>query len=252
VQEVYIFEHSKTGKNRGRKPDREQEAGMATIAYLRVSTDKQHLQVQRLEILEWANCEGVSIDDWVEIEISSRKSTGERGVDALLERLAAGDTLVVAELSRLGRSLGEVVQTVDRIAAGGIRLVTLKENLRVNGSGNGGRDMQSKVLVALFGLLADLERDLISERTRAGLARAKAAGKKLGRPKGTVIGSRLDGRREEIHGLLRKGVTLASLARIVDCSPPTLRHFIRTRGLAEALDEGRRTRRGQGDPQPAK
>lgn len=224
---------------------------MATIAYLRVSTDRQHLQTQRLEILEWANREGVSIDDWVEIEISSRKSTGERGVDALLERLAAGDTLVVAELSRLGRSLGEVVQTVDRIAAGGIRLVTLKERLRIDGGGNG-RDMQSKVLVALFGLLADLERDLISERTKAGLARAKAAGKKLGRPKGMVIGSRLDGQAEEIAGLLRKGVTLASLARIVDCSPPTLRHFIRTRGLAEALDEGRRTRRGQGDPQPAK
>ncbi|MGE4469351.1 MAG: recombinase family protein [Desulfovibrio sp.] len=218
---------------------------MATIAYLRVSTDKQHLQTQRLEILEWANREGVSIDDWVELEISSRRSSRERGVEALVDRLAPGDTLVVAELSRLGRSLGEVVQTVDRIAARGVRLVTLKENLRVDTGGNGGRDMQSKVLVALFGLLADLERDLISERTKAGLARAKAAGKKLGRPKGTIVGSKLDGRQEEIAGLLRKGVTLASLSRIVDCTPPTLRHFIRTRGLSEALDEGRRTRRGQ-------
>jgi DNA invertase Pin-like site-specific DNA recombinase len=99
---------------------------MAHIAYLRVSTEKQDVQNQRLEILGWANREGVRIADWMEREMSSRRSPRERGLEELAARLRPGDTLVVAELSRLGRSLGEVVQTVDRLAAAKVGLVTLK------------------------------------------------------------------------------------------------------------------------------
>lgn len=204
---------------------------MAIIAYLRVSTEKQDVQNQRLELLSWANREGVQIADWVEREMSSRRSAKERGLDDLAESLKPGDVLVVAELSRLGRSLGEVVQTVDRLAASGVGLRTLKEGIRVEANGAGTRDLQSKVLVGLFGLLAEVERDLLSARTRAGLERARAEGKKLGRPKGSTGKSCLDGREAEIRQLLGKGVSKASLARIVDVAPSTLTRFIASRGL---------------------
>lgn len=202
---------------------------MATQAYLRVSTDKQDLKNQRLEILAWANREGVKIDGWMEREMSSRRSAKERGLEDLAAQLVAGDTLVVAELSRLGRSLGEVVQTVDKLAAAGVGLVTIKEGIRVTG---GKRDMQGKILVGLFGLLAEVERDLISERTKAGLARARSEGKTLGRPKGSTSKSVLDGREPEIQGFLAKRVSKASLARILDVAPSTLKRFIDSRKLA--------------------
>lgn len=202
---------------------------MAVFAYLRVSTEQQDTQNQRLEILTWANREGVQISDWMEREMSSRRSTRERGLDELLERLCAGDTLVVAELSRLGRSLGEVVHTVDQLTAARVGLVTLKERIRI--PPNGERDLASKVMVSTFALMAELERDLLSARTKAGLARARAEGKRLGRPKGALGASRLDGREAEIRGFLAKGVSKASLARILDVSPPTLDRFIRSRRI---------------------
>lgn len=201
---------------------------MAIIAYLRVSTDKQDISNQRLEILSWANKEGVQINSWMEREMSSRRSAKERGLEELSGQLVAGDTLVVAELSRLGRSLGEVVQTVDKLTAAGVGLVTLKENIRVNG---GKRDVQGKILVGLFGLLAEIERDLISERTKAGLARARAEGKTLGRPKGSTGKSVLDGRESEIKNFRAKRVSKASLARILDVSDTTLIRFMRSRKL---------------------
>lgn len=204
---------------------------MAIFAYLRVSTESQDTKNQKLEILSWANREGLQISGWMEREMSSRRSAKERGLEELAAQLAAGDILVVAELSRLGRSVGEVVQTVDRLAAAGVGLVCLKEGIRVEPNGRGGRDMQSKMLVTLFGLLAEVERDLISERTKAGLAKARAEGKTLGRPKGALGKSRLDGREAEIRALLAKRVSKASLARILDVSPPTLTRFIASRQI---------------------
>ena len=91
--------------------------------------------------------------------------------------------------------------------------------------------MQTKAMIALFGLFAEVERDLIAERTKEGLAAARAKGKKLGRPKGALGKSRLDGREQEIRLLLQKRVSKASLARIMDVSPTTLRHFVKTRRL---------------------
>jgi DNA invertase Pin-like site-specific DNA recombinase len=202
---------------------------MAHIAYLRVSTEKQDVQNQRLEILGWANREGVQIADWMEREMSSRRSARERGLEDLAALLKPGDTLVVAELSRLGRSLGEVVQTVDRLAAARVGLVTLKEHIRI--PPNGERDLASKVMVSTFALMAELERDLLSARTRAGLARARAEGKALGRPKGSTGKSVLDGREAEIKAFLAKRVSRASLARILDVAPTTLKRFITSRGL---------------------
>ena len=141
--------------------------------------------------------------------------------------LDPGDRLVVSELSRLGRSLGEVVALLDAIAKASVAFVAVKENIRFEGH----QDLRTKVMTTLFALFAEVERDLISERTREGLAKARAAGKKLGRPKGSLGVSRLDGREDEIRHFLKLGVSKSSIAKITGVTRPTLYNFIATRAL---------------------
>lgn len=201
---------------------------MKTLACLRVSKDDQELDNQRLAILDYAQRSGIKVDGFFEKRVSTRKAPAERGIDALLNQLQAGDTLVVSELSRLGRSLGEILQIADALVARQIRLVSIKENIELNGK----QDIQAKVMVAMIGLFAEIERDLISQRTREGLAAARAKGKVLGRPKGQRGRSKLDGSEEVIRELLRKDVPKSSVAKILGVSRTTLCHFTKTRGLA--------------------
>ncbi len=151
-----------------------------TIAYLRASTDKQDLTHQELEILEYARRNGLPIDDFVSVSISSRKNRRERKIDELLAKLSVGDTLVVTELSRLGRSTGEVITLINELVASDIRVVVVKQNLTLDKQQN---DMQAKIMTTLLSLFAELERDLISLRTREALAAKKARGARLGRPR---------------------------------------------------------------------
>ena len=136
---------------------------------------------QRLAILEYARKHDLHIDDFIEATASGQASEKRRRLDELTSALQPGDRLVVSELSRLGRSLGQVVAVLDALAKAGVAFVALKENIRVEGK----RDIQTKVMTTLFALFAEVERDLISERTREGLAKARASGRKLGRPKGS-------------------------------------------------------------------
>ena len=200
---------------------------MQTIAYLRVSKDSQDVKNQRLAIHDFAQKEGITVDDFIETIASSRKSPKERKIDALLERLQEGDTLIVSELSRMGRSVGEIITMVDELVQRKIRFIAIKEGIRLNGT----QDMQSKVTVTLFSLFAEIERDLISQRTKEGLAVARAKGKQLGRPKGIVGDSKLDDKREEIKRLLGLNVSQSSIAKITGVNRSTLNRFIRSRKL---------------------
>ena len=198
--------------------------------YLRVSTGQQDTGAQRLAILEHARRQGFRIDEFIEAIASTRTDAKRRRLDQLMGSLEPGDRLVVSELSRLGRSLGEVVNLLDAIAKASVAFVAVKEKIRFEGR----QDLQTKVmttLFALFALFAEVERELISERTREGLAKARASGKKLGRPKGALGVSRLDGREDEIRRFLNLGVPKTSIARITGVSRPTLYNFIATRGL---------------------
>ena len=145
-----------------------------------------------------------------------------------MSELTAGDRLVVSELSRLGRSLGEVIELLDAISKASIKFVAIKENIRFEGR----QDLQTKVMTTLFALFAEVERELISERTREGLVKARASGKKLGRPKGSLGTSRLDGREAEIRKLLDLGVSKSAVAKITGVSRPTLYNFLNTRGVS--------------------
>src|SRR3954463_7884486 len=200
---------------------------MKTIAYLRISTGSQDLANQKLAVLDYARQKRFAIDRFIEAQVSSRKGRDQRRIEELLGTLAAGARLVVSELSRLGRSLSQVIQIVDELVKQKVRFIAIKEAIRFEGK----QDMQTKVMIALFGLFAEVERDLISQRTKEGLATARAKGRLLGRPKGALGKSKLDGKEEEIRMFLEKTVSKASIAKIVGVSSTNLRHFIRTRKL---------------------
>ncbi|MBU1000956.1 MAG: recombinase family protein [Proteobacteria bacterium] len=200
-----------------------------TIAYVRVSTTKQDVENQELAIRRYADEYDLKINQWFRLEASSRKSTKERRIDELLETLQNGDTLIVSELSRLGRSLTQIVLTIDELLQKGVTFIAIKQTMKLNGA----KDIAAKVQIAMFGLLAEIERDLISERTKMGLDAARAKGKILGRPKGAIGTSKLDGKEEEIVDLLSKGITKRALARHLNVASPTLTNFIKTRKLTE-------------------
>jgi len=169
--------------------------------------------------------------------MSSRRSAKDRRIDELLANLQTNDRLLVSELSRLGRSTGEVIQLIKTLTDQKIEFVVVKQGFQVNSKNN--KDMTSKIMITIFSLLAELERDLISERTKMGLARARASGKKLGRPKGPGK-SRLDGKEDLIKGFMDKGVTRANIAKIFDVTWGTMNNFIKTRGLQTSDSQKRK------------
>ena len=200
---------------------------MKTVVSLRVSTAQQDVRSRRLAILEYARHHDVRIDAFIEATASGQASDKRRRLDELLHLLQRGDRVVVSELSRLGRSLGQIVAILDAIAKADVAFVALKEHIRVEGT----RDIQTTVMTTLFALFAEVERDLISERTREGLARARASGKQLGRPKGALGVSRLDGKEDDLRRVLELGVSKTAIATITGVSRPSLYSFMSTQGL---------------------
>src|SRR2546425_10551324 len=189
---------------------------MRTVAYIRISTGGQGLDSQRLAILDYAQRHGLTVQTFVEAQGSSRHVGAKRGLDTVLEQAQPGDLLLVSELSRLGRSVGQIIQLAGRLLKQQVQLVGIKENIRLHGT----HDLQTKVMITLFGLFAEIERDLIAERTREGLAAARAKGRLPGRPKGVLGTSKLTGQEAEIHSLLAKTVSKASIAKIRSCTCP--------------------------------
>ncbi len=204
-----------------------------TIAYIRASTNAQDVKNQRHEILEYGHREGIHIDEFIEVTMSSRHSSRQRRIEELQERLQPGDSLLVTELSRLGRSTGEVIILINQLVAYGVIIQIIKQNLRLD---EGLQDITTKVMVTLLALFAEIERDFISLRTKEALASKKAQGIILGKPKGTIQASMYDKDRERIEELLSHGVPQT---RIIERhlqygTTKSLSYYIRTRGLRKA------------------
>jgi len=201
---------------------------MDVIGYIRVSSDKQDLQKQEHLLLKYAQQHDLKIDDFINIEISSRKGTKERRIDELLNRLNDGDVLLVAELSRLGRNMFEVINIINQLSENGVEVIFVRQpELSTVGP-------QRKLLLAIYSYFAEAEREFISMRTKQGLAAAKASGKKLGRPKGSRDKERvLDPYREQIVEYLRLGLSLSRIRSILNpqldkpISYPSYRYFVR-------------------------
>lgn len=201
-----------------------------TVAYLRASTDKQDLNNQKLEILEFARKRDMRVDEFIAITVSSRKTSKQRRIDELLELLVDSDTLIVTELSRLGRSTSEVIDLINELIRRSIRVIIIKQNLDLRQM----HDMTSKVMITLFSLFAELERDLVSLRTREALAAKKAQGITLGKPKGTIQVSKFDKGRSRIEELLGLGLSVRKIARLLGYTNHIgLNTYIRRRGIRD-------------------
>ena len=187
--------------------------------YIRVSTDHQHTANQRHEIELFTAKNDMKIDKWVEEIISSRKPLHERRLGKILKKLKKGDILIATELSRLGRNLLEVMGILQECLEKDCQIWTLKENYRL------GADIQSKVLAFAFSLASEIERQLISERTKISLQRLKNEGRHLGRPYGTSY-QKLQKQHDRLMNLLDKGLTKAEIARSLGCSWLTVHRYM--------------------------
>ena len=199
---------------------------MSIIGYIRVSSNKQTLEHQRYEIKQFARKNNLIITRWVEETISSRKPLHKRKLGLLLEELQTGDILISCEISRLGRSLLEVMRILETCLNKNCQVWTIKENYRL------GNDIQSKVMAFAFGLAAEIERNLISQRTKSSLANIRASGKKLGRPFAAQSKKlKLAKNTRKIQSLLNKGLSKSQIARILSVNRSTLRRFLLRSGL---------------------
>lgn len=196
--------------------------------YIRVSTDKQSMDNQHFELLKYADQKKYQIDIWVKEQVSSRKKLSERLLGQTLERLKKGDVLIVSELSRLGRNLMEVMSILHTCMEKDVRVHTVKENYEL------GNNISSKVLAFAFSLSAEIERQLISQRTKEALAKRKSEGKKLGRPKGSLSKqTKLTGKEDAIKELLANKIGYSGIARILGVNRVTVKRFVESRGLGE-------------------
>ena len=190
--------------------------------YCRCSTDKQTVSHQHYEVQKFAAANGVRIDEWIEETISSRKPLAKRKLGELLNKMKESDVLITPEISRIGRSLLEVMSILQTCLEKNCQVWTIKENYRL------GADIQSKVLAFAFGLSAEIERKLISDRTKSSLDKLKKDGKKLGRPVGAKNKSlKLAKNRTRINNLLAKGLPKAQIARILGVDKMTMYRFLK-------------------------
>lgn len=201
-------------------------------AYLRVSTEKQNPDNQKEEILRYAKSRRISVDLWVTETVSGKKNEKERKLGSLLRRLKPGDTLIVTEISRLSRTLTDIMEIMGKCLKKKIRLYTTKEGYSFDDSIN------SKVLCFAFGLVAEIERNLISMRTKEALAVRKANGVQLGRRKGSCTKLRiLQDNHTEVLSMLKKGYTIASVCKHFCLSRETFNKYRKLHpSLNKAID----------------
>lgn len=190
--------------------------------YIRVSTDKQTVENQRFEINQFCDRKEIVINKWIEETISGNKKLDDRELGKLLKKMKKGDILICSELSRLGRNLLMIMGILNECMNKDVKIWTIKDNYRL------GDDISSKVLAFAFGLSAEIERNLISQRTKEALARKRAEGVILGRPKGSKSKvKKLTGKELEIKALLDKNVSKSAIARILGVHRITITNFIK-------------------------
>ena len=193
--------------------------------YIRVSSDKQTVENQRFEINKFCSSQQLLIDDWIEETISGTKSFSTRQLGKLLRKVKKNDIIICSELSRLGRNLFMIMEILNICMTKECRVWTIKDNYRL------GDDIQSKVLAFAFGLSAEIERNLISQRTKEALARKKAEGVRLGRPRGRSFcksSYKLHNREQQIAKMRTDGMSFQKIADILHVNRDTVRNYYYT------------------------
>ncbi len=207
-----------------------------TYGYIRVSSDKQTVENQRFEINKFCRREQLRIDGWIEETISGTKDYSKRALGGLLRKAGEGDLIICSELSRLGRNLFMIMEILNICMNRRCKVWTIKDNYRL------GEDVQSKVLAFAFGLAAEIERNLISQRTKEALARKRAEGVVLGRPKGSRTAPEkhpLYRKKSLIRELLAEGVPQRQIARLCHVDRNTLARFLKRNQALEPTHASR-------------
>ena len=190
--------------------------------YIRTSTDKQNNENQRFEIEQFAAANNIAVNRWVEETISSKKNLDERKLGKLLKKIKQDDVIIASELSRLGRNLLQVMSILHHCMNIGCQVWTIKDNYRL------GADIQSKVLAFAFGMAAEIERNMISERTKRCLERLKSEGKHVGRNKGSKNKiTKLSGKSDLIKTLLAQKISKTQIAKMLNVNYSTLYKFLK-------------------------
>lgn len=203
-----------------------------TYGYIRVSSDKQTVENQRFEIKNFCKRNGMKVDGWIEETISGTKNYSKRRLGALLKKVTKGDMIICSELSRLGRSLFMIMDILNICMTKECQVWTIKDNYRL------GDDISSKVLAFAFGLSAEIERNLISQRTREALARLKAEGKHVGRPKGkrnTQLNPVCIKKQRRIMTSLEEGTSIPQIANDIGVARGTLYRYLAYTGVREPV-----------------
>ncbi len=199
--------------------------------YIRVSSDKQTVENQRFEIENFAKSNDLRIDGWIEETISGTKNYDKRELGKLLKKVKKDDLIICAELSRLGRNLFMIMEILNICMSKECKVWTIKDNYRL------GEDIQSKVLAFAFGLSAEIERNLISQRTKEALARKRSEGIVLGRPVGRKSSHvKLTGNEDTIRVLRERNVSKSEIARIFGVHRMTVDAFIKANDLEKLND----------------
>ncbi len=199
-----------------------------TIGYLRVSTADQDLDKNKADILHLANEKKLGTVEWVKEKASGKINWRKRKIAQVIDNLKEGDTILVSELSRLGRSMLECMEILSIALEKKINIYAVKGNWQLDQS------IQSKIIAMAFSMAAEIERDLISQRTKEALAAKKKQGVKLGRPKGTGK-SKLDQYKPEIEALLKNGATQKFIAQRYDATEATVSRWVKKQGLKKSL-----------------
>lgn len=194
--------------------------------YVRVSTEKQTVKNQKLEIQKYAKIHKMHNILWIAETISGTKTPEQRKLGNLIKTAQSGDTIIITELSRLGRSMIMILDVLNELLEKNVMVYAIKENYEL------GNNIQSKVLAFAFGLSAELERTLISERTKQGIQRARKQGKQIGRKRGQLpVHYKLTGKGMYIKRMRLQGVSKSELARNLNVTWCTLDRFMKRKNI---------------------
>lgn len=209
------------------------------IGYIRVSTSKQDAEKQWNAVLNYANSELKSAIEKVEDTASGKVAWRDRSLGQIVEQCEKGDIIVVSEISRLARSTLGVLEFLQTTAEKGIQVHIVKPLLQFKGQ----NDIASRMLATTLGMVAEIEREFISQRTKNALEKIKADGKQLGRPKGEAKKHKLDPHRNEIYSMLNSGMSKMSISRYFNVQPATLYAFLNREARKAVEQENKRRKK---------